>query len=208
MKKLVFKTIAITLVVTLCAAMITFGALSLFAPRICAGFFDGVGSYSASVFFYEKQYEKTDDVKDLAILIDKLDADVQPALKEFYLEKMLLRSDFEEFCSEQDKKDHAISSKEYYNGSYALILAKNKRLEKALEICSEYVKKSTYTENNPYRLILSDYADGATIEELKEIKNSLNVRRIYLDNDEGRKLADQDFKALDTLIQQKQETED
>ena len=208
MKKLVIKTIAITIAVMLGVVVVAFGVTSLIAPKFLANIFDGVGGYSASIFFYEKQYEKTDDVKDLAILIDKLDADVQPALKEFYLEKMLLRSDFEEFCLEQDKKDHVISAKEYYNGSYALILAKNKRLEKALEICSEYVKKLNYTENNPYRLILSDYADEASIEELKEIKNSLNVRKVYLDDDEGRKLADQDFKALNTLIQQKQETED
>ncbi len=116
MRKLVIKTAVITLASLLVALAITFGAFALFAPRSLAGFFDGVGNYSASVFFYEKQYGNTEDFNDLVVLVDKIDdvSDGERAKK--YLAILINHADFEEFCS--NKKIMGIPYSEYYNGRY------------------------------------------------------------------------------------------
>jgi len=98
LKKLIIKTSLITLAVTLCALMITFGALALFAPKTVAGIFDGVGGYSASVFFYEKQYNKSGEIDDLAVLVDKIDEDKEPLKAEKYIETLISREDFATYC--------------------------------------------------------------------------------------------------------------
>ena len=71
MKNLVIKTVVITLAAIVSLMAITFGALTVFTPKTLGGVFDGAGNYSAAVFFYDLQYEKTGDIEDLAVLIDE-----------------------------------------------------------------------------------------------------------------------------------------
>ena len=98
MRKLVIKTAVITLASLLVALAITFGAFALFAPRSLAGFFDGVGNYSASVFFYERQFERSNEFLDLANLVNKIDDenDNERAVK--YLSLFINHDEFENYC--------------------------------------------------------------------------------------------------------------
>ncbi len=116
MGKLVIKTAVITLVSLLVALAITFGAFATFAPRSLAVFFDGVGNYSASVFFYEKQYHKTENFDDLVDLVNEIDDANDKERAEKYLGALIEHDDFENFCA--DKKIMGIPLAEYYNGRY------------------------------------------------------------------------------------------
>ena len=116
MKKLVIKTAVITLASILVALAITFGAFAMFAPRSLAVFFDGVGNYSASVFFYEKQYLKTENFSDLVELVNELDDANDSERAQKYLGILIAHEDFENFCA--NKKIFGVPYAEYYNGRY------------------------------------------------------------------------------------------
>ena len=116
MKKLVIKTAVITIVSLLGAVIIAFGAFASFAPGSVAGFFDGVGNYSASVFFYERQFERSNEFSDLANLVNKIDDenDNERAVK--YLSLFINHDEFENYCL--DKTFMGVSLSEYYIGRY------------------------------------------------------------------------------------------
>lgn len=203
MKKLIIKTSLITLAVTLCALMITFGALALFAPKTVAGIFDGVGGYSASVFFYEKQYNKTGEIDDLVVLIDKIDQDKEPLKAEKYIQTIIEREDFEEYCEEQDKSKPTIKTKDYYYGNYVLVLSENGRFEKALEVCNEVAHGSgKYTKDNPYRIILSELSEELSLDNLETLKEKLVREKSYQTKD-GLELIKSDIKELEQIIENK-----
>ena len=57
MKKLVLKTVCITLAGILALGVILFGIFALISPKTIANVADKMGNYSVSVFYYEKAYE-------------------------------------------------------------------------------------------------------------------------------------------------------
>ena len=175
MSKLILKTTAITLASIIGVCSIVIGILMLCAPRSVAKVLDGMGGYSASVYFYEKQYVKTNSIDDLSVLVLKLDAEKDPIRLESYLSDMVKRKDFDTFCSDQDVNlNGGISTKEYYVGSYAVILVKNGKFDEAIGVASDFVRANGYTEYNPYSAIISQ--SGASLS--KDDLNALNVKII------------------------------
>ena len=169
MKKLVIKTTLITLASLIGAMAIAFGATAICAPGFTAGVFDGVGDYSAAVFFYERQYAKTGDVDDLVVLVDKIDYDYDLIREQKYLNLLLAHVDFEDYC---EQNASGFSAKEYYYGNYALVLAKNNSFSVALGVSTIYVNGSGYTKYNPFRVLATDYA-AISSAQLNEILDKL-----------------------------------
>ena len=169
MKKLVIKTTLITLASLIGAMAITFGAVALFAPGFTAGIFNGVGNYSATVFFYEKQYAKTQSVIDLMVLVDKVDYENDSVRAEKYLELLVNHKDFDKLSNVEGS---TVSEKEFYVSNYALVLAKNDKFADALSVSSEFVKENGYTNYNPYRILIYDYTE-ITDDNLRSILTDL-----------------------------------
>lgn len=169
MKKLVIKTTLITLASLIGAMAITFGAVALFAPGFTAGIFNGVGNYSATVFFYEKQYAKTQSVIDLMVLVDKVDYENDSVRAEKYLELLVNHKDFDKVSNVGGS---TVSGKEFYVSNYALVLAKNDKFADALSVSSEFVKENGYTNYNPYRILIYDYTEIAD-DNLRSILTDL-----------------------------------
>ena len=113
MKNLVIRSIVITLASIVSALSITFGALSVFTPKTIAGFFDDVGNTPASVFFYEMQYDKTGDIKDLANIVDVAYSNGDKELTEKYLSKLFSHPDFEKYG--ETEISSGLKVKDYYN---------------------------------------------------------------------------------------------
>jgi hypothetical protein len=173
LKKLVLKTVAITLASIVLAFAVAFGAACIFAPKFLAKCFDGVGAYSASVFFYEKQYKKSGVIEDLALLVDNVDGEKDAEKAEKYLKLLVTDEWFESFCTLQDGGEATlISTSEYYLGRYAVALVENGKGDEALEFCYSYVRDNGYTKNNPYRILVSDTGDDK--EFLATVKASLS----------------------------------
>ncbi len=168
LKKLVIKTALITLASLLGAVILTYCALLIFAPKVLGNFFDGAGGYSASVFFYEKQYEKTGDIQDLNTLVLKLDIDDDKILAEKYYEKMVLHEDFDSFCQAQDQNNGSTKASDYYIGNYCLLLARNGKFDQALTLATECLKDG-YSQLEPVRALIYKYINYGKPNEANEI---------------------------------------
>jgi tetratricopeptide (TPR) repeat protein len=200
LKKLVLKTTIITLAAIIGAFMITFGVLIMATPKTVAGIFDDIGGYSASVFFYEKQYDKTGSIEDLAVLVDKLDMEEEPLKVEGYLETLLSREDFKEYCEKKDANKPTLTTKEYYYGNYVIVLIQNGRFDKAVEVADKFVDEEKYTKNNPFRVILSELSENLTDENLNVLKSKLNYET-YLQSGDYKTLVQSDLKEVKQMIE-------
>lgn len=65
MKKLILKTIGITVAFIFAFLLIAYGVFALFLPSKTAKFYDGLGSYKTAVRYMERAYVKSGDIKDL-----------------------------------------------------------------------------------------------------------------------------------------------
>lgn len=65
MKKLILKTIGITVAFIFAFLLISYGVFALFLPSKTAKFYDGLGAYKTAVRYMERAYEKSKDIKDL-----------------------------------------------------------------------------------------------------------------------------------------------
>lgn len=172
MTKLVLKTVAITLVAVLGAGMILFGSLALFAPLSVANFFDGMGMYKPAVKFYERQYGKSEDIDDLAVLILKINQETDSIKTEEYLKIMIERTDYSNFCQEQDLLvvDGQVSTDEFYKGKYAVSLVRNDKFSMAVEVANEFVADNGYTDYNPFSVVIVELGKTLSDEQLSVLK--------------------------------------
>ena len=195
MRKLVIKTIAITLAAIVGALVVAFGATWLFAPKILANVFDGVGNYAASVFFYEEQFNKTGDISDLAVLVDKLDIEKDAEKAEGLLKKLVTHDNFEEFAIESDAgKTPIVSTKEYYAGLYTVVLYDNGKLLDSLQCCALFVMDSGYTASNPYRTLIAERFNEFSDYDIEKINLMLEEELPTLSGDEyARAVSDLDI---------------
>ena len=125
MKNLVIKTAIITLASIVSIMAVTFGALCVFTPKTVAGIFENLGSKSASVFFYQKQYQKTNEIDDLIVVIDCAYLMEDLVLQEKYIKELINHDDFSSYCQKQDAENQGkISTQEYYEGYYDAVVKK------------------------------------------------------------------------------------
>lgn len=172
MKKLVIKTASITLAVIIGVMALTFGALCIFAPKTVAGLFDGAGGYSASVFFYEKQYNKTQSTDDLYYLVLKLDDQKDPTKTREYLSVFLALEGVEDYCKTFDTTNNKMTTYEYLNGKYACAIYKDTGIGDTITFLEKSVADG-YTDYNAYSTIISVYGEVLTTEELNALKSSI-----------------------------------
>lgn len=164
MKKLVIKTTLITLASIIGALIITVSALCLFAPATMAGFFDDVGNYSASVFFYEKQYEKSGDINDLDKLLLKVYAKGDTCKVEEYSKKIIHHEDF---------GGYSVDKKEYYYDCYVLSLAQNGKFDEAVGQGLGFINQYGYTPYNPLRMLLKEHLNDQMVEQKAKLKQAI-----------------------------------
>ena len=129
-----------------------------------AGFFDDVGNYSASVFFYEKQYEKSGDVNDLDKLLLKVYVAKDYEKTEKYSNAMISHSAFESF---------SLENKEYYYGCYAVALANNSKFSQAVQVGESFVEQYGYTQFNPLSILISDYIGDQMVENKEQLRTAI-----------------------------------
>ena len=201
MKKLVLKTVAITLTAVLGACLILFGSLALCAPAEVANFFSDLGIYGPSIHYFEKQYGKSKSLDDLAVLILKIDAEKDSALAEKYLNQMLNSSDFRDFCSVKDAFNGKwdVTTSEYYGGQYSVSLVRNNKFTESLEYCKTFVTKNGYTAYNPFSVTIAELKALLTSEQLTAIKSEIQPFTTTNDGD----IATADIVAIDALIASK-----
>ena len=156
MKKLVFKTAAITLAVIILLAALTAGALALFAPLSLARFFEGAGNGSAATVFYIRQYERSGDFNDLAVLCDKIDEHAKPDKAEKYLAEFTGSNGFSDYCAEYDRNyGGSFSAREMFRGRYVVAVYLNSGVTRATAQAEEF-SRGDYTEYNAFYWLITD----------------------------------------------------
>ena len=175
MKKLIIKTIVITLSSIISLVSVVFGALCVFTPTTIASVFEDMGFYKQSVFFYELKYEQTNDVNDLVVLVDKAYGNDDNNGLEEYLHKLIWHKNFYDYCVEKDQysTNFDMPTKDYFVGYYATVLIENGKFETALNMSKSYTEKFTYTEFNPIRTIVKESFGVLTAEQKDQLKQTI-----------------------------------
>ena len=125
MKKLVIKTVFITIIVMLSVSIAVMSAICIFKPKVIAKTFDDLGKYQASQYFYEMQYNKTKDIEELIVLIDIAYKYQDNNDLISYLEKLMAHKDYKAYCQSEDSKlaPNEIKTEQYYQNWYDELLS-------------------------------------------------------------------------------------
>lgn len=193
MKKLVLKTVAITFAALVAACAAIYAFVAFVSPKTLAKFWANAGNYSYSVKYYEKQYEKSETVSDLATLCAKIDVKDDSARAVKYLAIFTDNEEFTAFCDEEDKNGgYTMTSYEYYYGMYSVAEYYESGIIAAVNVAKRAVEKE-YSDNNAFYIIMSEVKgltenDGKTIAEtISEIKDNITdtAQRAYAERDEN-----------------------
>lgn len=192
MKNLVLKTVVLTFIAVIAVFLTVYGCFASFAPKSLASVWADLGNYGISIKYYEKQYEKTDNIDDLATLCSKTDEknDSERAVK--YLALLTEKEDFSEFCAQNDGG----KTYEFYYGKYAVAAFYKADVEAAIKVAKLAVKNGYTAHNAFYTLIVSadalTKADGTAIAAaVTEIKSNLTDEKQIGYAERDIKLADE-----------------
>ncbi|MBQ9514154.1 MAG: hypothetical protein IJR66_04175 [Clostridia bacterium] len=193
MKKLVIKTAVITLLGIICALFIAFGVLTLTSPKLVGNIGAKFNNYKMTVSFYQKQYEKTQDIEDLYVLVNALDADKSPVDTQNY-SKLLLeeaeKSENADFFKKKDAGKNQVKTKNYVASKYVIARYNAKTgFQYILTFSTEIVQEGDYTERNyvdgnPYSSLISAKGSVMSADELQSLKNELeSIRYTFSDKE-------------------------
>ena len=188
MKQLVTKAVFVTLGIILAICMLISTIFFIFFPLSLARLFENLGSYSASMYFYQKQYENTNSIEDLYVLCTKVDIynDEQDATQ--YLSDMVTKKEYQTFCISKDVNGYGISTEEMIEGKYIVAQYNANGLSSALELGSNLVSNE-YSENNPFRMLITDRKLNFSKVQLQQVKDAIEKLsvspedKVNIDND-------------------------
>lgn len=177
MQRLILKTVGITLAVVFGTIAMVFGVLTLFYPKAMGELFDGCGNYTATVWFYEKQYNSTESFEDLKVLVDKLDEKGDCNRADKYTSFFIARTDFKTYSESLNLLDinKVISVCEFYYGKCALAKAYSGKILEAVSISKSYVEHYGYTDYNPFKMVIASAGSDLSKEELTTLKTSIEA---------------------------------
>ena len=157
MKKLVLKTALITLCSIIALLGILYGVFALFFPKTLAKTFEALGSDNAAIRYYEKQYEKTEDLQDLITLCAKLDVYEDTERAEKYLTILVAKPGFYSTCLDSDVSGQ-ISNEEYFEGKWVVATYLKDGIERGIEKALYSIRNGNYrySEYNPFHILYTD----------------------------------------------------
>ncbi len=163
MKKLILKTVAITLACIIGLCGLLFGAFILFCPHVLGKVSNDLGNESAAAYFYKLQCDKTGSCNDIAQYIYTLPSNGDQAKIEKYSLKMIENEGFEDYTSGKGAQIFGsdLAAKEYFyqKSAVASFMVSTSEtgdgdISKALNTCKIFVEKYGYTKANPFRILV------------------------------------------------------
>jgi hypothetical protein len=137
-------------------------------------------------------------LEDLAEFVVKIDVEKDSELAEEYLYEIIKHEDFPSYCTEQDHLNLSnISTKEYFNGSYASALVKNGKFDSALNFAREFVNDNGYTAYNPYSVVIMNNGNDMNLDQLRIFESDIDKHVVNYNSDD---LAYQDLQVVRQLI--------
>ena len=182
MKRLVIKTVFITVVAILTVCIAVMSAICVFKPKVIAKMFDDLGNYQASQYFYERQYNKTNDIDDLLVLIDNADEKQENGELAGYIGKLIGHKEFKAYCQNKNNglDEGQMKTEDYYARWYTQLLFEDDNFDGAVEFAKSYVLIDNdnvnmgYTKDNPFRVLVKMKAE-LSAEQIQTLKNVVKV---------------------------------
>lgn len=144
MKKLVLKTIGITLASLLVAVSLLFGIFVLFFPKNIAKVFDSLGNDKLAVYYCQRAYEKSNSVNDLDTLCFYAVKSGDNGLIAEHLSKLFVDDGFKNYCLEENKgvEYYDFMASKYIVAEFSSGKGVEPVIEKAFSITDDYRKGS------------------------------------------------------------------
>lgn len=139
MKKLVIKTVGITLAFIVVFLAITYGVFALFFPKNTAYFYDGLGYDKIAVKYMMKAYDKSGDIKDLKTLCDYTVKTNDNGLIAEYLGEIFDKNKTE-FLAETGSEYYDAAASKYINALYEVKEDKSSCVDEAFAVTDKYRK--------------------------------------------------------------------
>lgn len=195
MKKLIIKTICITLAVVVAASLAVYAFIAVFAPSALAGFYDKVGNYSLTIKYSEKAYESSHSFEDLAELCSALDehSDAEKTVK--YFTVFVNDEAFADYCLRANGVNGAMTAAEFYYGKLTVAEFAVKGADVAIERAAYFADKYGYTCYNPFYVLILDLGDKFDSSVKTKIKAAITEKYSAL-NEERKAFADRDLELL------------
>ena len=170
MRKLVIKTIAITLAIIIAVGGLFYLALSSFYPSMLASGYFKVSNAELSLKYSEKAYEKSNDISDLATLTERsiLFSDEARTIK--YAVLFINDKGYEVFVENKSSGYH------YYIVS-KLCEAQYNKGDKSVAISTAFNNTLEYTAYNPIHKLILIAINSRDIETLTAIKQNLQNKQ-------------------------------
>lgn len=172
MKKLVMKTIGITVASILAVLLIIYGIMALGFPKNLASFYDGLGKNKSATNFMAKAYERSGDISDLDQTCVYAIKTGDNGLIAEYLGKLVGNDGFKDYCNATDKgvEYYDFMASKYIVGYYHVNSTDGDIVDKAFLLTDDYRNGScAYTL---IRTIIGGNKDKESINLFKEKLNS------------------------------------
>ncbi len=206
MKKIIIKTALITLASIIGAILLTYLMIALISPKTMAEGYGKLGNYKLSVKYYEKQYNKTEEISDLYVLVTAIDEKQDYTKAQEYTAELISHPNFDKFCKIQDgvlnadgeeivnppEKTDGVTTKEFVYGKRAVALAKND-FSFAIEFCLSYCEEAGYTSYNPFRIIIIELKGELTSAQKEELEIEMRSYQAGVEDAETRLIIDEDL---------------
>ena len=171
MGRVIVKTVVLTLMSFFAVFFLGYGSFAVSSPKSLAKAWSNMGNYDLSIKYYEKQYEKSENISDLTVLCDKLNEKEDSARSVKYLELLTQDEGFAAFCTEQDVSGgYDFTAYEFYYGKYASAICFNSGINDAVSVAKKSVQSGGYTKYNAFYILLGvetlTAADGAVIKDV------------------------------------------
>ncbi len=175
MKKLVLKTAGITLATIIILLAITYGVLALAFPGTLGDFFYDTGSYTVGIKYYEREYEKSEDLEDLYNLCVKLNVKEDASKTSTYTKKLMDNENFDTFCQKKDGEvSSVITTREYIEGKYLCAVYKLKVMSEVITEGKNVIEASGYTKHSCFSTLISTYGSSFTKTDIELLTTALS----------------------------------
>jgi hypothetical protein len=169
MKKLIIKTIAISLAIVIAVFTALYLIIASASPSTLSNIYFRLNSKNLTLKYSELSYEKSSDISDLSILVERSIKFEDNALVEEYGFKLINDEEYSNFLQTKD------SGYNYYIvGSLSKSLYLSGKADSAISVAFE--NTLVYSNLNPIRVVISLAVEKLDFTALETIKQKLESR--------------------------------
>ncbi len=197
MQKYVLKISIISVLGLFVVALLSYFFIALLSPATLARFYEKVGSYKKAVVYYDSEYEKTGEIKDLCALCDSALKTGDNGLIAEHLQKLSDDESFYSYCQEKENglEYYELITSKYLQSQYEISgLTSQEIVEKALN----YSK--TYTTTCAFRSVMFIAVEKEDSEFLTKVLSALKEKDVLSMTETERTILSSDIKNLENFL--------